>query len=125
MLANVVERLKSGDKTACRRWVEATQAEVRTSIACNGIGLPDVDDIAQLTYLHIDQHVDAFESGIHSRAWIHTLPAYKTKAFPINVDIALGGEERFLTLATMDSGDVKGHDGCVFSEPFLELADKK
>ena len=125
MLANVVERFKSGDKTAFRPWVEATQAEVRTSIACNGIGLPDVDDIAQLTYLHVYQHIDEFESGVNSKAWIQTITAYKTKAFPINVDIALGSEERFLTLATTDSGGVKGHDGCVFSEPFLELVDKK
>jgi RNA polymerase sigma-70 factor (ECF subfamily) len=77
----LVIKLQKGDKNAFRPIVEAYQAEIRTLIACNGINLADVDDIAQATFLHIYQNIDRFQLGTNFRSWIRTIAMYKTKAF--------------------------------------------
>ena len=76
-----VIKLQKGDKNAFRPIVETYQAEIRTLIACNGINLTDVDDIAQATFLYVYQHVDRYQPGTNFRAWLHTITMYKTKAF--------------------------------------------
>lgn len=78
---DLVIELQKGDKRAFRPIVEAFQAEIRTLIACNGIMLSDVDDIAQSTFLYIYQNIDQFQPGTNFKAWIRTITIYRTKAF--------------------------------------------
>lgn len=78
---DLIIRLRNGDKSAFRPIVEEYQAEIRTLIACNGISLSDVDDIAQDTFLHVYQNISTFQPGTNFRAWIRTITIYKTKAF--------------------------------------------
>ncbi|MFC1760785.1 sigma-70 family RNA polymerase sigma factor [Planctomycetota bacterium] len=81
MLNVAIIRLQSGEKAAFRPLIEATQADVRTWIAYHGIGLTDVDDIAQATFIHVYEHIGQFEVGTDFHAWIRTIAYYKTKAF--------------------------------------------
>ncbi|MBN1973992.1 MAG: sigma-70 family RNA polymerase sigma factor [Sedimentisphaerales bacterium] len=81
MIDNLVVKLQNGDKSAFRPIVEEYQAEIRTLIACNGICLTDVDDIAQDTFLHVYQKIDTYKPGTNFSAWIRTIAIYKTKAF--------------------------------------------
>jgi RNA polymerase sigma-70 factor (ECF subfamily) len=81
MMDDFVIKLQKGDKSAFRPIVETFQAEIRTLIACNGITLVDVDDIAQVTFLHVYQNIGQFQPGTNFKAWIRTIATYKTKAF--------------------------------------------
>ncbi len=78
---SLIIRLQEGDKSAFRPIVEEYQAEIRTLIACNGISLTDVDDIAQDTFLHVYQKINTFQPGTNFTAWVRTIAIYKTKAF--------------------------------------------
>lgn len=77
----LVIQLQKGNKNVFRPIVEFYQAEIRTLVACNGINMTDVDDIAQATFLHVYQHIDRYQPGTNFRAWLHTIAVYKTKAF--------------------------------------------
>ena len=78
---DLVIKLQNGDKSAFLPIVEDYQAEIRTLIACNGITLVDVDDIAQATFLYVYQNIFQFQPGTNFKAWIRTIATYKTKAF--------------------------------------------
>lgn len=76
-----VVSLQQGDKQAFRVIVQACQATIRTLIACKGVSLADVDDIAQATFLQVYQDIEHYQVGTNFMAWICTIALYKTMAF--------------------------------------------
>jgi RNA polymerase sigma-70 factor (ECF subfamily) len=80
-IEDFVRQLQEGNRSAFRPVVEACQAEIRTLIACHGVSPPDVDDIAQATFLHVYQHIGEYQTETNFRAWTRAIAVFKTRAF--------------------------------------------
>jgi RNA polymerase sigma-70 factor (ECF subfamily) len=73
-------RVRRGDRAAFRVVVEAHQAGVRAAIAAHGLGVADVDDLAQETFVFAFEHLHEYCPGTRLGAWLKTIGRYKAMA---------------------------------------------